>query len=195
MGPDDLRDGHRAGLWYGTDQLEAAGPSLAREAARLTAPLSSAIVTTGRTIDILISLGLLSLTAPLLLVAALLIRADSHGPVLYRQERVGLNGKRFAILSLRTMYTAAEAVDPHWVGTQHLRVTNVGRFLRISHIDKLRQLFNVLAGTMSVIGPRPERPHFVRKLASIIPHYEERLMSKPGITGLAQVRELYRTQT
>ena len=160
-------------------------------AATLAAPASPARAAVRRTMDILVSLGLLILTAPLLLVVAALIKADTRGPVLYRQERLGLNGARFSLLKLRSMRTDAEAAGPCWAATHDTRVTRVGRWLRLTRIDELPQLFNVLAGTMSVVGPRPERPHFVEQLERVIPHYGQRLAVKPGITGWAQVRYPY----
>jgi lipopolysaccharide/colanic/teichoic acid biosynthesis glycosyltransferase len=140
-----------------------------------------------RAMDIFISLLLLILAAPLLFGVVLLIKADSRGPVLYRQERLGLNGRRFIMLKMRTMRTDAEAIGPQWAAIRDPRITHVGRWLRLTHIDELPQLLNVLGGTMSVIGPRPERPHFVDELARVVPRYDERLSVKPGITGWAQI--------
>jgi exopolysaccharide biosynthesis polyprenyl glycosylphosphotransferase len=150
-----------------------------------------AVAAARRIIDILISLTMLGLTAPLLLIVALLVKADSCGPVLYRQERLGLHGRRFIIFKMRTMYIDAEAAGPQWAARQDPRVTRVGRWLRLSRIDELPQFFNVLEGTMSVIGPRPERSHFVEQLAPVIPRYAERLSVRPGITGWAQVNYPY----
>jgi exopolysaccharide biosynthesis polyprenyl glycosylphosphotransferase len=144
-----------------------------------------------RTMDIFISLLLLILVAPLLLGVALVIKADSRGPVMYRQERLGLNGRRFIMLKMRSMRMDAEALGPQWAATHDPRITDVGRWLRLTRIDELPQLLNVLAGTMSVIGPRPERPHFVEKLARVVPRYDERLSIRPGITGWAQINYPY----
>ena len=141
--------------------------------------------------DILISLGLLVFTAPLLLIIAVLIKADSSGPVLYRQERLGLNGTRFQLFKLRSMRVDAEAHGPCWADKYDRRVTRIGRWLRLSRIDELPQLFNVFAGTMSLVGPRPERPHFLDLLTHAIPHYGQRMSVKPGITGWAQVSYPY----
>ena len=146
---------------------------------------------TRRSLDILISLGLLVCTAPLLLIIAVLIKADSNGPVLYRQERLGLNGTRFQLFKLRSMLVDAEADGPCWADKHDPRVTRMGRWLRLSRIDELPQLFNVLAGTMSLIGPRPERPYFLEQLTRAIPHYGQRMSVKPGITGWAQVSYPY----
>jgi exopolysaccharide biosynthesis polyprenyl glycosylphosphotransferase len=144
-----------------------------------------------RTMDIFISLLLLILAAPLLLGVALLIKADSRGPVMYRQERLGLNGRRFIMLKMRSMRMDAEAIGPQWAAIHDPRITDVGRWLRLTRIDELPQLLNVLAGTMSLIGPRPERPHFVEELARVVPRYDERLSIKPGITGWAQINYPY----
>ncbi len=141
--------------------------------------------------DIGISLALLVFTLPLMLLVALLVRVDSTGPVLYRQERVGLGGRSFVLLKFRSMRRDAEARGPAWAQTRDPRVTRVGAFMRRTRIDELPQLINVLRGEMSFIGPRPERPHFVEKLAAAIPHYRERARVKPGLTGWAQVNYPY----
>jgi exopolysaccharide biosynthesis polyprenyl glycosylphosphotransferase len=172
--------------------MNSGRPGLGQASASLIAVRSRAFAAaTRRTIDIVIALGMLASVAPLLLIVALLIKVDSRGPVLYRQERLGLNGRRFTILKMRTMYTDAEAHGPQWAATRDPRVTRIGRWLRLSRIDELPQLFNVIEGSMSLIGPRPERPHFVEQLAPIIPHYKERLSIRPGITGWAQVNHPY----
>ncbi|MFW6119014.1 MAG: sugar transferase [Planctomycetota bacterium] len=137
-----------------------------------------------------VALVLLVLLAPLLAVCAVLIKLTSRGPAIYRQERVGFQGRVFTLLKLRTMYVDAEAeTGPVWAqGDRDPRVTPVGHLLRRTHLDELPQLVNVLRGEMSLVGPRPERPHFVEQLRKAIPDYEQRLAVKPGITGLAQVR-------
>jgi exopolysaccharide biosynthesis polyprenyl glycosylphosphotransferase len=141
--------------------------------------------------DIAISLGLLAFTLPLMLLVSLLVRLDSPGPVLYRQERVGLGGQTFTLLKFRSMKTNAEARGPAWAQRGDPRVTRVGWFMRRTRIDELPQLINVLRGEMGFIGPRPERPHFVEQLALLIPHYRERARVKPGLTGWAQVNYPY----
>ena len=141
--------------------------------------------------DVGTSLALLALTLPLMLIVAVLIRLDSPGPVLYRQERVGLGGKPFTLLKFRSMRVDAEARGPVWAKQRDPRVTGVGSFMRRTRIDELPQLFNVLRGQMSFIGPRPERPHFVEQLAEVIPYYRERARVKPGLTGWAQVNFPY----
>ena len=139
--------------------------------------------------DIIISLAFLVLTLPLMLLVALLVRLS--GPVLYRQERVGLGGRPFTLLKFRSMRVDAETRGPAWATQRDPRVTGVGSFLRRTRIDELPQLINVLQGSMSFIGPRPERPHFVEQLAEAIPHYQERARVKPGLTGWAQVNFPY----
>ncbi len=144
-----------------------------------------------RTGDILISLAFLLFTLPLMLLVALAVRLSGPGPVLYRQERVGLDGHPFTLLKFRSMRVDAEARGPAWAMQRDPRVTSVGSFLRRTRIDELPQLLNVLQGAMSFIGPRPERPHFVEQLADAIPHYRERARVKPGLTGWAQVNFPY----
>lgn len=144
-----------------------------------------------RGFDLILSTTMLILVLPLMLLTALAIRLDSEGPVFYRQERVGLHGKIFTLLKFRSMRVDAEAAGPAWAATHDPRVTRIGGFLRRSRIDELPQLINVLRGEMSLIGPRPERPHFVAQLAAAIPRYHDRGFVKPGITGWAQVNFPY----
>ncbi len=152
-------------------------------------PLGSAAK---RAADIVVSLLLLMMTLPLMLLTMLLIRLDSPGPVLYRQQRIGLHGKPFTLLKFRSMTVDAEvAGSPRWAELQDPRVTRVGSFIRPMRIDELPQLFNVLRGEMSMTGPRPERTHFVEQLTRIIPFYRERTYVKPGLTGWAQVNYPY----
>ena len=126
---------------------------------------------------------------PILLLSALLVKLTSRGPALYSQERVGEGGRLFRIIKLRTMRVDAETSSgPVWAEQDDPRTTPVGRFLRKTHLDEVPQLVNVLRGEMSLVGPRPERPHFVEQLSQSVPEYRKRLAVKPGITGLAQVR-------
>ena len=145
-----------------------------------------------RSFDIALSLILLLFTLPLLLLTCLLIRLESPGPVLYRQQRVGLGGCPFMLLKLRSMCANAESDGaPRWALTGDPRVTRVGRLIRKLRIDELPQLWNVLRGDMSFVGPRPERPSFVADFTGQIRFYAERHCVKPGITGWAQINYPY----
>jgi sugar transferase (PEP-CTERM system associated) len=150
------------------------------------------LLVTKRLLDIALALFGLVVAAPLLLAAAALVRLTSSGGALYRQDRVGLNGRVFTIYKLRTMRADAEAgTGPIWSALNDSRVTPIGRLLRNTRLDELPQLWNVLRGDMSFIGPRPERPQFVTELAAVIPYFSQRHVVKPGITGWAQVRHAY----
>lgn len=145
-----------------------------------------------RVIDIALSVSLLALTAPILAISAVLIRTTSEGGILYTQERVGKDGKRFVIYKLRTMYISSEKDgQPRWAAAGDARVTPVGKFLRRWRIDELPQFVNILKNEMSVVGPRPERPYFNDDFVRKIPFYAERLRIKPGLTGWAQVNFKY----
>lgn len=144
-----------------------------------------------RTFDLLVSSVVLLLTAPLILGGMLAIRFEGPGPVLYRQDRVSLDGKVFSIMKLRTMGVNAEAGGAVWAAKGDSRITRVGNFLRRARIDELPQLVNILKGEMSFVGPRPERPMFVKELAEKIPLYNERHMVKAGLTGWAQINYPY----
>lgn len=144
-----------------------------------------------RLFDLLLSVVLLAFTAPLLLMTAIAIRLESPGPVFYRQERVGLGGKPFVLTKFRSMRADAEKDKPIWAQKSDPRVTRVGAFIRKTRIDEIPQVFNVLLGDMSFVGPRPERPFFVDLLARDIPFYRERHSVRPGITGWAQLNYPY----
>src|SRR5262249_37408985 len=133
--------------------------------------------------------ALLVLTAPILLIAMALVRLTSAGPAIYSQKRVGRGGREFTIFKLRSMRHDCERLSgPKWCVPGDPRITVLGRILRTSRIDGLPQLWNVLVGDMSLIGPRPERPEFVTRLAAVIPGYMARHAVLSGITGLAQVQ-------
>lgn len=145
-----------------------------------------------RVLDVIISSVMLILVAPLMAVVAILIRLESRGPVIFKQERVGEGGKLFDIYKFRSMTTDAEAkTGPVWAIDRDPRVTQAGRFIRKFRIDELPQLVNILKGDMSFVGPRPERPYFVEILKKEIPYYGVRLTVKPGLTGWAQVSYSY----
>ncbi|MGE0226376.1 MAG: TIGR03013 family XrtA/PEP-CTERM system glycosyltransferase [Acetobacteraceae bacterium] len=144
-----------------------------------------------RIFDLAVSSVVLLLASPLLLFGMLAIRWEGPGPVLYRQERVTLDGRVFWIMKLRTMRVDAESGGAVWAAAQDSRITKVGAFLRRTRIDELPQLVNILKGEMSFVGPRPERPVFVAELAEQIPLYHERHMVKAGLTGWAQINYPY----
>ncbi len=145
-----------------------------------------------RAIDLVLSLLHIVVAAPLMALTALAIRVESRGPVLYRQTRIGRNGKEFNLLKFRSMVDDAEkASGPTWAEEDDPRITRIGKLIRRFRIDELPQLFNVLRGHMSFVGPRPERGHFVRDLEQQIPYYGLRMTVRPGITGWAQVQYPY----
>lgn len=145
-----------------------------------------------RCLDIILTVFALPTLLFLFPLIAAAIRLDSSGPIFYRQERCGRGGRPFTILKFRTMLVGAEEVGkPQWATYNDVRVTRLGRILRRTRLDELPQLFNILIGDMSLVGPRPERPEFVHELQDIIPYYRARLMVKPGLTGWAQVHYPY----
>ncbi|MBD0373838.1 MAG: TIGR03013 family PEP-CTERM/XrtA system glycosyltransferase [Pyrinomonadaceae bacterium] len=131
------------------------------------------------------------LSLPIALLTAILIKLDSRGPILYKQERVGRNGRPFTLMKFRSMRTDAEKNGPVWAQDSDDRVTRVGRVIRKIRVDEIPQFWNILKGEMSFVGPRPERPHFVSQLAEEIPYYEQRHLIAPGLTGWAQIKYPY----
>ena len=135
-------------------------------------------------------IGLAVLLIPMLIIA-LVIRLDSPGPALFMQERLGKNGKPFIMVKFRSMRMDAEANGPQWAQKNDYRCTKVGKFLRHSRLDELPQLVNILMGEMSFVGPRPERACFYDEFETYIPHFRQRLLVRPGLTGHAQVNGGY----
>ncbi len=144
-----------------------------------------------RAIDLAHAVSAVLVAAPVALLVALAIKLDSRGPVFFGQTRVGRDGRIFTIWKFRSMRADAEKAGPQWAARNDARVTRAGRFLRLTRLDELPQLWNVLRNEMSWVGPRPERPFFVDELRKQIPYYMERLLVKPGITGWAQINYQY----
>ena len=164
--------------------LEPAGARVVPQAARRYLRLK-------RWFDVAAASLLLLFSLPVMAAAMLCIYIESPGRVLYRQERVGYQGRPFTIVKLRSMRLDAEKDGPQWAQKHAPRVTRVGAFLRSTRIDELPQLWNVVRGEMSLIGPRPERPMFVEQFSRDIPGFANRLLMKPGLTGGAQVNGGY----
>jgi sugar transferase (PEP-CTERM system associated) len=131
------------------------------------------------------------LSLPIVIVTAILIKIESRGPILYKQERVGKNGRVFTLMKFRSMRTDAEKDGPMWARTADERMTRVGRVIRKIRVDEIPQFWNILRGEMNFVGPRPERPHFIAQLAQEIEYYEQRHLIAPGLTGWAQIKYPY----
>jgi lipopolysaccharide/colanic/teichoic acid biosynthesis glycosyltransferase len=173
----------------------SAGPERTRSRRRLTRPVEASALFTSdlypalkRSADVVLALLVAVAAAPLMLAVCALVKLTSRGPVIYTQVRVGRGRRPFAIYKVRTMDHDCERFSgPLWSTENDPRVTPLGRFLRRTHLDEVPQLWNILKGEMSLVGPRPERPEFVRQLERALPRYGERLDVLPGVTGLAQV--------
>src|SRR5467141_4166128 len=152
---------------------------------------SAFVLACKRVADIIAALFGLVLSAPVMAAVAVAIWLETGSPILFRQTRTGLFGRHFQILKFRSMYQNAEASGPAWAAQDDRRITRVGAFIRKSRLDELPQLFNVLRGDMSLVGPRPEQPHFVALLQQSIPFYDQRHTVRPGITGWAQIKYQY----
>ena len=144
-----------------------------------------------RVFDIVASLGAGILALVPMLIVAALIKLDSRGPVLYKQERLGKNGTPFTMYKFRSMYTNAEQDGPQWADKIDCRCTRVGRFIRKTRLDELPQLWNILKGDMSFVGPRPERAYFYDQFDAYIDGFRHRMAVQPGLTGLAQINGGY----
>jgi lipopolysaccharide/colanic/teichoic acid biosynthesis glycosyltransferase len=165
------------------------GSSAARVAGRPAGPGLESYASWKGAVDVVLAILLLVLTAPLVLATLILVRLTSRGPAIYAQTRLGRHGRPFTLYKLRTMaHNCERETGPRWATSNDPRVTPIGRILRSTHLDELPQLWNVLRGEMSLVGPRPERPEFVRQLERAIPLYRQRLLVRPGLTGLAQVQ-------
>jgi exopolysaccharide biosynthesis polyprenyl glycosylphosphotransferase len=145
-----------------------------------------------RVLDVLLSFLVLIVTFPITFIVSIVIKLDSKGPIIFKQNRTGQNGKDFNVYKFRSMVQDAEKKSgPVWSTKGDTRITNIGKFIRKVRIDEIPQMFNVLKGEMSLVGPRPERPYFVEKLSKEIPLYKRRLKVRPGVTGWAQVKHKY----
>jgi lipopolysaccharide/colanic/teichoic acid biosynthesis glycosyltransferase len=142
-------------------------------------------------LDVILAFVALILLSPLFAALAIGVRLSSHGPIFYKQERIGKNGKPFIIYKFRSMYIDAESTGPKLSSKNDSRVTPFGRFMRKSRLDEIPNFFNVLRGDMALVGPRPERSHFIKEIVKQAPQYTQLLKVKPGITSWGQVKYGY----
>lgn len=161
----------------------------------LTSKWTPRFRTVKRAFDLVLSVPLLILSLPVLFVVGVLIRIESRGPVIYTQRRIGVDGKRFTIYKLRSMRNDAESAGASYASQNDPRVTKIGRWLRRTRIDEIPQLWNVIRGDMSIIGPRPERPENEKMLEDAIPGFHLRTCIRPGLTGWAQICAPYANTT
>lgn len=159
---------------------------------KLDQPLMSNYLGVKRIFDVLFSSVLLIVLSPIILLFIILVKLDTPGSAFYSQERVGLMGKTFKVTKLRSMYSNVEKTSgAMWAQKNDSRVTKIGHFMRKTRIDELPQLWSVIIGDMSLIGPRPERPVFTEQFSEEVPGFEQRLLVKPGLSGYAQVHGGY----
>jgi lipopolysaccharide/colanic/teichoic acid biosynthesis glycosyltransferase len=166
-------------------------PTVVASVPQVTVAGSRGFLIAKRLFDILVAFCALAVLYIPMVIIALVIRLDSAGPALFMQERLGKNGKPFIMIKFRSMRVDAEVNGPQWADKNDCRCTKVGRFLRKSRLDELPQLVNILCGEMSFVGPRPERACFYDEFEKYIPHFHQRLLVQPGLTGLAQVNGGY----
>lgn len=148
-------------------------------------------LTIKRVFDLVASIMALVVCAPLMLVIAAFVKFESPGPVIFKQERLGKGGKPFTMYKFRSMRLDAEKDGPQWAEVNDERCTKIGRIIRRYHADELPQLWNIIKGEMSIVGPRPEREYYYEKIEESLPEFKERLRIKPGLTGLSQVNGCY----
>jgi lipopolysaccharide/colanic/teichoic acid biosynthesis glycosyltransferase len=144
-----------------------------------------------RIIEIAIAIIILVITSPFLLVSAIFIYLEDKGPVIYTQQRVGLNGETFKIFKLRSIIVHTEEDGAIWLSPEDKRITKIGRIIRKTHLDEIPQMVNIIKGELALFGPRPERPEFTKELEKSIPYYQYRHIIRPGFTGWAQIKFKY----
>jgi exopolysaccharide biosynthesis polyprenyl glycosylphosphotransferase len=148
-------------------------------------------ITLKRLMDLSASIIALILLSPILIILCILVKTSSKGPIIFKQERIGLDGLPFYIYKFRSMYSDSEKNGPQLSSSSDSRITPIGRFLRKSRLDEVPQFFNVLKGDMAIVGPRPERQFYIDKIMEVAPHYKHLQKVKPGITSWGQVKYGY----